>query len=87
MSAATLDKQITSYLGLLNVSQKKAVLSVVKNFADAYPVTDIWKDEESFIAEMDRRVHEFETGKVKVVTLEEMEAQAREAFRKKKSQK
>lgn len=80
MSAVTLDKQITSYLGLLNTSQKKAVLSVVKNFADAYPVTAVWKDEESFIAEMDRRANEYETGKVKGVTLEEMEHAARKAI-------
>ena len=84
MSAATLDKQITYYLGLLNTSQKKAVLSVVKNFADAYPITDVWKDEASFIAEMYRRVHEFETGKVKGVTLEEMEHAARQAMNAKK---
>lgn len=84
MAAATLDKQITSYLGLLNTSQKKAVLTVVKTFAEDQPAVNTWNDEKSFITEMDKRFSELESGKIKGLTLDELEANARLAFKTRK---
>ena len=82
-----IDKQINSYLGQLNEKQKKAVLTVVKTFADEQSAYDYWEDE-SFVAELDKRTAEYEAGKAKVFTLAELEAGARKAYKaKKKSSK
>ena len=88
MSAVkAIDKQINSYLGQLNENQKKAVLTVVKTFADEKSAYDYWEDE-SFVKELDRRTAGYESGKAKVYTLAEMEAGARKAYKaKKKSNK
>jgi len=82
MSAATkLDKQINDYLIQLNNKQKKAVLTVVKTFAEEQE-GDIWGDSE-FIAELDRRTAEYESGKVRVLTLNELETKVRKAYKSK----
>lgn len=44
---------------------------------------DAWTDK-AFIAEMDRRTKEYESGKAKLFTLEEMENNARKAFKQSK---
>lgn len=71
--AKSLDKRISGYLSHLNIKQKEAVLTVVKTFAEEE--TDAWKDKD-FIAELDRRTTEYESGKAKTYTLEQMEANA-----------
>jgi hypothetical protein len=86
MSAATaLDKQITNYLIQLNTKQKKAVLTVVKTFAEEGDYSH-WKDE-SFVAELDRRTAEYESGKARVYTLDELEAGARKSHATKRRNK
>ena len=79
----TLDKEITRYLGQLTVMQKEAVLNVVKTFAREEP----WWDDDIYNAEMNSRFSEMESGKVKGITLKEMEAGARRAYGRKKSKK
>ena len=88
MSAVkAIDKQINNYLGQLNEKQKKAVLTVVKTFADEKAAPDYWEDE-SFVTELDKRTAGYESGKAKVYTLAEMEDGARKAYKaKKKSSK
>lgn len=81
MPAVTLDKQITQYLGYLSTEQKRAVLSVVKTFA--HEEESSWKDK-AFITLMDKRFEELESGKVKGITLDEMEAGARSAYKSKR---
>ena len=44
---------------------------------------DAWTDA-SFIAEMDRRAKEYESGSAKLFTLEEMENNARKAYKERK---
>ncbi len=44
---------------------------------------DEWSDP-AFIAEMDRRTKEYESGKIKTFSLEEMEANARKAYKARK---
>jgi site-specific recombinase XerC len=39
-----------------------------------------WRDDKEYIADMNRRLDELESGKVKGYTLDEMEAVARQAF-------
>ena len=79
-----LDKEITHYLGHLSVKQKEVVLSVVKIFAGE---EQAWWDDKVYIAEMDRRFAEMDSGKVKGYTLEEMESGARQAYKNRKQKK
>jgi putative addiction module component (TIGR02574 family) len=82
MNAATkLDKQINDYLIQLNNKQKKAVLTVVKTFAEEQE-DEIWEDS-AFITELDRRTAEYESGKAKVLTLDELEARVRKVHKSK----
>lgn len=81
-----LDKEINEYLPLLSDPQKEAILTVMKTFAGEEQHYDHWEDE-SFVAELDRRTAEYESGKAKLYTLDELEAAARgnyEAGRKDK---
>lgn len=82
-TARSLDQEITQYLTQLNTKQKEAVLTVVKTFVEEQQEYDYWNDK-SFIAELDRRTTEFEKGKAKVYTLDELEAGARESFKERK---
>jgi phosphatidylinositol kinase/protein kinase (PI-3 family) len=82
MSAATkLDKQINDYLIQLNDKQKKAVLTVVKTFVEEQE-NELWEDS-AFIAELDRRTEEYEGGKAKVLSLDELETRVRKAHKSK----
>lgn len=77
MTAANkLDKEISDYLPLLNEKQKRAVLSVVKTFAEEQD-GDHWEDK-AFIEELDRRVAEYESGNAKTYTLAELQESAAE---------
>lgn len=86
MSAVTpLDRQISNYLAQLNPRQKKAVLTVVKTFAEERDQEfNPWKDAD-FVADMDRRMAELESGKVKGYTWDEVKQQARNSIKPKKS--
>jgi hypothetical protein len=76
MSAATVEKQIDSYLSLLSASQKKTVLSVVKTIALAQQEYDnIW-DDKAFVKEMDRRTSEYENGTAKLYKFNDMKKTA-----------
>jgi hypothetical protein len=79
-----LDKEITHYLGQLSIRQKEVVLSVVKTFAGEEEF--LW-DDKNYIAAMDKRFAEMESGKVKGFTLEQMEAGARQAYKNRKLKK
>ncbi len=73
-----LDKEITASLNHLSVQQKEVVLSVVKTFAGE---EEAWWNDKVYMAEMDRRFAELESGKVKGLTLEELEKGARQAYK------
>ena len=83
-AAQPLDKEITQYLGHLSTEQKKVVLSVVKSFARE---EEAWIDDKAYIDEMDRRFKDLETGKVKGLKLEDLEARVRQAYKNKKRKK
>jgi len=85
MSAVTpLDRQISNYLTQLNSRQKRAVLTVVKTFAEEQDQeSSPWKDAR-FIAEMDRRMTELESGKVKGYTWDEVKQRAQNSIKPKK---
>ncbi len=82
-SAKPLDKEINHYLTQLNTEQKKAVLTVIKTFAQE----EDWWNDKTYMSEMNRRFHEMETGKVKTLSLDDLEISARKAFKKKSVKK
>jgi hypothetical protein len=81
-ATTTIDKQINNYLAQLNTKEKEAVLSVVKTFAENRQKDDLWSDKD-FIAELDRRTAEYESGKAKVLTLDQLETGARKVYKAK----
>ncbi len=65
-TAKAIDTKIMDYLGVLNVKEKKAVLSVVETFAkESGQSKDFWDElsKEQKIA-IDRAINEAETGKL-----------------------
>ena len=82
-AAKALVQEITHYLGRLNTEQQKAVLSVVKTFAKE----ESWWNDKSYIAEMDRRFAELESGKVKGISLDELEAGAKKSYKNRKQKR
>jgi len=84
--ATKLDMQISDYLSKLNPGQKRVVLTLVKSFAEQQPVNELWEDKD-FVAEMDRRFKELETGKVKGLSFEELAKRARQAYINRKRKK
>ena len=79
MRTAIIDKQISTYLGKLNVKEKEAILGMVKTFVENKEADAT--EEKGFIAELDRRVAEFESGNAKTFTLDQLEARARKAYK------
>jgi hypothetical protein len=79
-----LDKEITHYLGHLSTQQKKVVLSVVKSFARE---EEAWADDRAYIAEMDKRFKDLESGKVEGLQLNDLATKARQAFKIRKRKK
>ena len=73
-----LEKEITHYLGRLNMQQKKVVLSVIKSIAGE---EDNWWEEKAFVAEMDKRYTEMKTDPVYLFTLEQAETKARQVYK------
>ena len=57
-AVATLEQQINNYLSVLNVRQKKALLTVAKTFAEEQ--ANEYSDE--FKAELDSRYEEYKNG-------------------------
>ncbi|HEY4206111.1 MAG TPA: addiction module protein [Puia sp.] len=84
MSAVTpLYREISNYLKQLNSRQKKAVLTLVKTFAEEHEQESRpWKDAD-FVAEMDRRMAELEIGKVKGYSWDEVMQRARNSTKPK----
>lgn len=78
------DNEITHYLGHLNTQQKKVVLSVVKSFAGQ---GESWWEDKNFVAEIDRRFAEMESGNAKLYILDKAEALARQSYKNKKRNK
>lgn len=83
--AKTLEKEINYYLLRLNSRQKETVLNVVKTFAEDSE-EDIWNDK-NFNAELDKRTAEYESGKIKSLTLDELENNARKSYKAKSGRK
>jgi hypothetical protein len=85
-ATAALDKKINAYLSQLNTKQKKALITVAETFITEQEKESAWTNK-AFIAEMDKRFAEYESGKVKGITLDELETGARAYYKKKKAKK
>jgi hypothetical protein len=81
----TLDKEINYYLPRLSPRQKKTVLTVVKTFAEESE-DDLWNDK-NFLDELDKRTAKYESGKIKPLTLGDLESGARKSFKAKSAKK
>lgn len=81
MSTATIDKKINNYLDILSDRQKKALLTIAKTFAEESNID--YSDD--FKAELDKRISELETGKVKGSTWDEVKQKAKKSSKTKKS--
>lgn len=79
-----LDKKITNYLTQLNTRQKKAVLSVVKTFAEEQMLENKSWDEPDFVIEMEKRNSELENGTVKGIGWEELKKKSKLPLRSRK---
>ena len=82
LAANSIDKKIVTLLNTLNIQQKKAVLTVVKTFAQEKPSE--WQ-EEDYMKEMNSRFSDYETGKVKGFTIQETISEAKKAYKTKQN--
>jgi len=85
-NAVSIDRRINNYLAQMNMKEKEAVLGVAKAIVDGRNEEELFADK-NFIAEMDRRFKEMESGKVKLYTLDEAEAHARASYKAGKRKK
>jgi hypothetical protein len=74
-------KEITHYLGKMSDENQEVVLKVVRSIAWE---EEAWPDDKSYIAEMNKRFTELETGKVKGLSFEELATKTRQAYKKRK---
>jgi len=84
MTTSAIRKQLHSYLDVADDKKVKAIYTILEDDIAASNAEggNHWADP-AFVAEMDRRVKEYESNKAKVFTLEEMKANARSAFKQK----
>jgi len=80
LTTSSIDKKITSLLNRLNLQQKKAVLTIVKTFAQEQSGT---LTDEDYEKEMNARFSEYERGEVKGYTVQETINDAKKAYKTK----
>jgi hypothetical protein len=76
-----LDKKINTVLTKLTSRQKQALLTVAETFVEKQ--TDSY--DAGFLKEIDKRFAEYESGKVKGISLETLETRARKSYQNKKA--
>ena len=89
MKNKELKEKLHEYIDNASGKQLKNILSMVEEDSEVYAIKkkyDHWDDPE-FVKEMDRRVEEFESGKVKGIPWEEVHDEALERLKNKKNGK
>ena len=76
-----LDKKINTVLTRLTAKQKKALLTVAETFVEEQGENY----DAGFLKEIDKRFAEYESGKVKGISLDSLEAKARKSYSIKKA--
>ncbi len=80
LTAKSIDKKITTLLTGLNIQQKKAVLTVVKTFAESKSTES---KEDDYVIEMNNRFLEIENDQVKGFTIQQTISAAKKAYKTK----
>ncbi len=78
-----IDKEIAGYWPQLSTVQKEAVLGVIRTFAVAKEEYDRWNDK-NFIAEMEKRTAELESGDMKGYSWAEVKKRAARSLKTQK---
>ncbi|RZA03335.1 MAG: hypothetical protein EOP47_03255 [Sphingobacteriaceae bacterium] len=68
MTTAAIREKLHEYINIADDKKVEAIYTMVED--EIINTTDIWEDE-VFLNELDRRMEELKSGKVKPVTLEE----------------
>lgn len=84
MTTSTVEKQIESYLSLLNQEQKETVLEVVKTIAMAKQEYDNFWEDKSFEEQMESRTASYENKTAKLYKFDEMKKVAISNYEDKK---
>lgn len=89
MSVKVIDQEIVHLYSQLSEKHKKIILSVVKAFAAMnqqrmVEKTNTWANYKAFEDDMHERFEDLKTGSIQSVTLSELEAGARDAFKRRK---
>ena len=71
MAIATIREKLHHYIDVADDKKVKAIFTVMEN--DITETLNLWEDED-FVNEMNNRLEELESGKVKGVTLEEFKS-------------
>ena len=71
MTIAAIREKLHGYIDTADDKKVEAIYTIVEN--EIMENLDLWEDEE-FLAELDRRTEELESGKVKGVSLEELKS-------------
>jgi len=71
MSTATIRERLFEYIRFADDKKVQAIYTMVED--EIIEKLDLWKDKD-FVAELDRRIEELESGKIKGVTMEEMKS-------------
>jgi hypothetical protein len=80
-SSLLLDKKINTVLTKLTSRQKQALLTVAETFVEEQSGSY----DTGFLKEIDKRFAEYESGKIKGISLDTLEARARKSYSSKKA--
>lgn len=71
MTTAAIREKLHDYINIADDKKVEAIYTMVEN--EIMENLDLWEDEE-FLNELDRRMEELQSGKVKGVTLDELKS-------------
>ncbi len=81
MTATAIRQKLCDYIRVAEDRKVKAIYTMLEEeIEEAY---NYWNDKE-FVAELDKRTAEYESGKVKGITLKELESGARQSYKNSK---
>lgn len=80
MNTSEIREELHKYINEADDKKVKAIYTMIEE--DIHP-NSIWNDD-GFVAELERRVEALESGREKGLTFEEVQANARKAFKERK---
>ncbi len=82
MKTTEFKQKLHDYIEMADEKKIKAIYAIVED--DIEETYNYWENK-NFVAELDRRTKEYENGKAKVYSLDELESNARKSFNAKKN--